>query len=200
MDGTGNQGIKSEGQGQMEGHPVIDGPTGINRREWIRAAVGSSVGLALDGLIDLPTVRAATQQLKLANVIAIRAVAPAPLFAGGPSSANTFPIGNEPLSDASTHPWLPTRVKANLGAGQSSQSAINRLLSMPESASVAKERVSFSILHQSIAGQGLIIRDRHAQGFQSPSIFSREGLGSPFGSGTSRCCRSSSHGYDLNSR
>src|ERR1700756_1986821 len=68
MDGTGNQGIKSEGQRQMEDHPVINGRTGINRREWIRAAVGSSAGLALDGLIDLPTVRAATQQLKLANV------------------------------------------------------------------------------------------------------------------------------------
>jgi formate dehydrogenase major subunit len=68
MDGTGNQGIKSEGQSQMEGHPAIDDPTGINRREWVRAAVGGSVGLALDGLLDLPTVRAATQQLKLADV------------------------------------------------------------------------------------------------------------------------------------
>jgi len=68
MDGTGNQGIKSEGQLQMEDHPVINGPIGINRREWIRAAAGGSVGLALDGLLDLPTVRAATQKLKLANV------------------------------------------------------------------------------------------------------------------------------------
>ena len=68
MDGTGNQGIKSDAQSQIEGHPAIDGPTGINRREWVRAAVGGSVGLALDGLLDLPTVRAATQQLKLADV------------------------------------------------------------------------------------------------------------------------------------
>jgi len=30
--------------------------------------VGGGVGLALDGLLDLPTVRAATQKLKLANV------------------------------------------------------------------------------------------------------------------------------------
>jgi hypothetical protein len=38
--------IKSEAQSQMEGHPTIDGPTEINRREWVRAAVGGSVGLA----------------------------------------------------------------------------------------------------------------------------------------------------------
>jgi formate dehydrogenase major subunit len=68
MDGTGNQGKASEAQSQMEDHPLTDGLTRINRRDWIRAAVGGSVGLALDGLLDLPTVRAATQQLKLANV------------------------------------------------------------------------------------------------------------------------------------
>src|SRR5271170_2766563 len=68
MDGTGNRGIKSEDQSHMEGHPATNGLTGINRRDWIRTAVGGSVGLALDGLLDLPTVRAATQQLKLANV------------------------------------------------------------------------------------------------------------------------------------
>src|ERR1700747_1708276 len=68
MDATGNQGKASEAQSQMEDHPLTDGLTRINRRDWIRAAVGGSVGLALDGLLDLPTVRAATQQLKLANV------------------------------------------------------------------------------------------------------------------------------------
>jgi formate dehydrogenase major subunit len=68
MDGTGNQGIASEAQSQMEDHPATNGPTGINRRDWIRAAVGGSVGLALDGLLDLATVRAATQKLKLTNV------------------------------------------------------------------------------------------------------------------------------------
>src|ERR1700747_2876802 len=68
MDATGNQGKASEAQSQMEDHPLTDGLTRINRRDWIRAAVGGSVGLALDGLLDLPTVRAATQKLKLANV------------------------------------------------------------------------------------------------------------------------------------
>jgi formate dehydrogenase major subunit len=51
----------------MGRHPT-NGLTGINRRDWIRTAVGGSVGLALDGLLDLPTVRAANQELKLANV------------------------------------------------------------------------------------------------------------------------------------
>jgi formate dehydrogenase major subunit len=68
MDGTGNQGIKDNAQSQKDGHPSTTGLTRINRRDWIRAAVGGSVGLALDGLLDLPTVRAAAQKLKLANV------------------------------------------------------------------------------------------------------------------------------------
>src|SRR6201982_4336757 len=68
MDGTGNQRITSKAQGQREDHPGTSGLIRINRRDWIRAAVGGSVGLALDGLLDLPTVRAATQKLKLANV------------------------------------------------------------------------------------------------------------------------------------
>jgi formate dehydrogenase major subunit len=67
MDGTGDQGIKSE-QNQTERHLAKNGLTRIDRREWIRAAVGGSIGLALDGLLDLPTVRASTQTLKLSNV------------------------------------------------------------------------------------------------------------------------------------
>src|SRR6201984_2007772 len=68
MDATGNQGKASEAHPHMEAGPTTSCLTGINRRDWIRAAVGGSVGLALDGLLDLPTVRAATQKLKLANV------------------------------------------------------------------------------------------------------------------------------------
>jgi len=52
----------------MEGYPATNALTRINRRNWIRTAVGGGVGLALDGLLDLPTVRAANQKLKLANV------------------------------------------------------------------------------------------------------------------------------------
>jgi hypothetical protein len=68
MDRTGNQRIRDNPQTQLEGHPITNGLTKIHRRNWSRTAVGGSVGLALDGLLDLPTVRAATQKLKLANV------------------------------------------------------------------------------------------------------------------------------------
>src|SRR5215470_971383 len=43
-------------------------PKLLNRRDWFRNAVGGGVGLALGGLIDLPTVRAANEKLKLSNV------------------------------------------------------------------------------------------------------------------------------------
>ena len=40
----------------------------ISRRDWFRAGAGAAVGLAVGEFIDVPAVRAATQQLKLANV------------------------------------------------------------------------------------------------------------------------------------
>lgn len=40
----------------------------VNRRNWLKMAVGGSVGLALNCFLDLQTVRAETQKLKLANV------------------------------------------------------------------------------------------------------------------------------------
>ena len=42
--------------------------TSISRRDWLKFAAGGSAGLALGGVIDLPTVRAETKTLKLANV------------------------------------------------------------------------------------------------------------------------------------
>ena len=68
MDGTGNQRIENEAKSRRKNHAPTTGITGISRRDWIRAAVGGSVGLGLDGLLDLPTVRAATKKLKLTNV------------------------------------------------------------------------------------------------------------------------------------
>ncbi|HEX2342859.1 MAG TPA: hypothetical protein VHI98_20445 [Vicinamibacterales bacterium] len=44
------------------------GSTPLNRRDWLKAALGSSVGLALDGVLDVPAVRAAAPQFKLSNV------------------------------------------------------------------------------------------------------------------------------------
>jgi formate dehydrogenase major subunit len=40
----------------------------ISRRDWLRVAAGGGAGLAVGSLIDLPTVRAATKKLKLAEV------------------------------------------------------------------------------------------------------------------------------------
>ena len=40
----------------------------LNRRDWLKATVGGGAGLALGGLVDVPAMRAATQDLKLANV------------------------------------------------------------------------------------------------------------------------------------
>src|SRR5215831_17972058 len=68
MASTRNKGIESEVQSQLPPSPTTQGLTSVNRRDWLRVAVGGSVGLALDGLIDIPTVRAATNKLKLANV------------------------------------------------------------------------------------------------------------------------------------
>jgi formate dehydrogenase major subunit len=48
--------------------PEKQGLTSFNRREWLKAAVGGSVGLALGSVVDMPTVRAAAKKLKLANV------------------------------------------------------------------------------------------------------------------------------------
>ena len=40
----------------------------FTRRDWMRVAAGGSLGLALEGLIDLPRVRAASRNLKLGSV------------------------------------------------------------------------------------------------------------------------------------
>src|SRR5688572_6925076 len=40
----------------------------LNRRDWLKAAIGGSAGLALGGLLDLPAVTAASREFKLANV------------------------------------------------------------------------------------------------------------------------------------
>ena len=45
----------------------MDAPR-LTRRDWLRASVGGGIGLALDGLVDLPAARAAAQDLKLSNV------------------------------------------------------------------------------------------------------------------------------------
>jgi len=40
----------------------------IGRRQWLKATVGGGAGLALSGLLNVPKVRAATQNLKLSQI------------------------------------------------------------------------------------------------------------------------------------
>jgi len=40
----------------------------INRREWLKTALGGGAGLALGGVLDVPAAQAAARGLKLANV------------------------------------------------------------------------------------------------------------------------------------
>jgi formate dehydrogenase major subunit len=46
----------------------IEAPQKIGRRDWLKAAVGGAAGLAVSGLLDISTVRAATKDFKLANI------------------------------------------------------------------------------------------------------------------------------------
>jgi formate dehydrogenase major subunit len=40
----------------------------LNRRDWLRASIGGGAGLALGGLLDVPALKAAAKEFKLANV------------------------------------------------------------------------------------------------------------------------------------
>ena len=48
--------------------PCPSKPSPVTRREWLSITVGGGAGLALSSLLDMSTVRAAAQKLKLANV------------------------------------------------------------------------------------------------------------------------------------
>jgi len=55
-------------QDQVDRGPRTEGSASINRRDWLRLTVSGGAGLAVGGLLDLSTVRAATQKLKLENI------------------------------------------------------------------------------------------------------------------------------------
>jgi hypothetical protein len=59
-DGTGNQRSENEAPSRMEGHQAPSGLIGINRRDWIRVAMGGSVGPEAQPLAPLPVPNPAT--------------------------------------------------------------------------------------------------------------------------------------------
>ena len=68
MDTTGNPRTEIDAQDQVDRGPRTEGLTSINRRDWLRLTVSGGAGLAIGDLLDLSTVRAATQKLKLENI------------------------------------------------------------------------------------------------------------------------------------
>ncbi len=52
--------------GQPRQGTVASAP--LNRRDWLKVTIGGGAGLALDGLLDVRAVKAATQDFKLSNV------------------------------------------------------------------------------------------------------------------------------------
>lgn len=68
MKPTMNERVEEATQSLVDGKLGTRSSPGVNRREWFKLTVGAGAGLALGGLLDLKTVRAATQKLKLTNV------------------------------------------------------------------------------------------------------------------------------------
>lgn len=60
--------IKSSSKELSESKPPKQTSQAMNRRELLKWAIGGSVGLAIDELLDVSAVQAATKNMKLANV------------------------------------------------------------------------------------------------------------------------------------
>ena len=60
--------IKSSSNELLESKPLKRTSEAMNRRELLKWAIGGSVGLAIDELLDVSAVQAATKNMKLANV------------------------------------------------------------------------------------------------------------------------------------
>lgn len=67
MDSPKREGTEYLPHRRSDGDRRINSLTSVNRRGWLKLAAGAGVGLTLDGLIDVNTVRAATQKIKLAR-------------------------------------------------------------------------------------------------------------------------------------
>ena len=67
MDKPSDPPIENLPRDQAEGSPP-SGFTAVNRRDLLRLTLCGGAGLALDGLLDVPAARAATQQFRLSEV------------------------------------------------------------------------------------------------------------------------------------
>ena len=67
MDLTNNPRIEDQTKSQSDDNPRMSSP-GVNRREWLKLAVGGGVGLGLGAIVDMTAVKAAARKLKLTNV------------------------------------------------------------------------------------------------------------------------------------
>jgi len=67
MDRPADTPIESLPHGQAGGSRASE-LTGVNRRDLLRLSLCGGAGLALDGLIDVPEMRAATKDLKLSEI------------------------------------------------------------------------------------------------------------------------------------
>jgi formate dehydrogenase major subunit len=68
LDPNRNEELAMNGQIENAAGVSLKTQTGVTRREWFRAAVGSCAGLALGSLVDVAAVQASTQKLKLSDV------------------------------------------------------------------------------------------------------------------------------------
>ena len=68
MDPSSNPIMSMQTQDQLDRSSRTAGATSFNRRDWLRLTAVGGAGLAITDLLDLSTVRAATQKLKLENV------------------------------------------------------------------------------------------------------------------------------------
>jgi formate dehydrogenase major subunit len=68
MHSTKGNGPEAFLDADAAGNGRVLGQTSLNRRGWLKLAAGGVAGLAIDRVLDLPSVRAATRNMKLANV------------------------------------------------------------------------------------------------------------------------------------
>jgi formate dehydrogenase major subunit len=68
MDTSEKNGLENTNSKQTGADTRKPAATTVNRRDLLRLAVGAGAGFALSGLLDLPTVKAATEKLKVAQV------------------------------------------------------------------------------------------------------------------------------------